>query len=291
MSLLFWIVLCVAASVLLLIAVTYLEYRTIPAERRDYMDPLPRSLRTLWPLVRWSALRCAPLLPAGYRARLTRSLSMSGLQYLFTLEEFVGIKLVSALIAAAMTAAATAMLGQVDIVYLTVAAAFGFFLPDLRINEHRSKRTQRIVRELPAVIDFLVLGLEAGQNVTGALRLTLAKGPPGALRQEFARVLRDVSAGVPRAEALDQFQDRLGIKEVTALVNAMVQAERTGSSLVPILREQAAQRRTERFLLAEKKAFEAPVKMLGPLVIFIFPCTFAFLGYFLYQKIRMSGAF
>ena len=75
------------------------------------------------------------------------------------------------------------------------------------------------------------------------------------------------------------------------MVAAMIQAEKVGASLGPVLRDQATQRRTERFLAAEKKAFEAPVKMIAPLVIFIFPCTFAFLGYFLWQKIVGSGAF
>ena len=291
MSLLFVIGLCVMAAVALAIAVIYLEFKSVPVEQREYMDPLPGSLRLIWPFTRWAAARFTPLFPQGYRARLQRSLSMSGLHYLFTLDQFVGLKVIAGLLAGAMAGGALMMLGRFDAVYVLAAAAFGFFLPDLRLNEVRKKRSQKVLRELPAMIDFLVLGLEAGQNLTAALRLTLAKGPPGALRQEFGRVLRDISAGVPRAEALDHLQDRLGVKEVSALISAMIQAEKTGSSLVPILREQSMQRRAERFLLAEKKAFEAPVKMLAPLVIFIFPCTFAFLGYFLYQKIRMSGAF
>ena len=113
----------------------------------------------------------------------------------------------------------------------------------------------------------------------------------GALRLEFARVMRDISAGVSRAEALTRMQERVDIKEVTVMVAAMIQAEKVGASLGPVLREQATQRRTERFLAAEKKAFEAPVKMIAPLVVFIFPCTFAFLGYFLWQKVAGSGAF
>lgn len=280
---------CLAVGLFMLLL--YLEFTSVPAEQREYMDPLPPSLRRIWPLVGWAAIRTAHLFPQAYRVSLQRRLVLSGLHYLFTVEQFMGLKVIAALLTALALAIALSMLGRVDLVFVLIAGAFGFFLPDLRLNEIRKVRSRRLVRELPNFLDFLVLGIESGQNLTGAIRLTLAKGPPGALRQEFTRVLRDVSAGVPRADALYQMQDRVGVRELTNMVSAMIQAERVGSSLAPVLREQAIQRRAERFLLAEKKAFEAPVLMLGPLVIFIFPCTFAFLGYFLYQKISMSGGF
>lgn len=285
------IVAAVGLAVALFLVLLYLEFKSVPSEQRDYMDPLPSSLRRIWPLVGWAAARTAHLFPKAYRAGLQRRLVLSGLHYLFTVEQFMGLKVIAGLLAALALALALGMLGRIDPVLLLIVGAMGFFLPDLRLNEIRKVRSRRLVRELPNFLDFLVLGIESGQNLTGAIRLTLAKGPPGALRQEFTRVLRDVSAGVPRADALYQMQDRVGIKELTNMVSAMIQAERVGSSLAPVLREQAIQRRAERFLLAEKKAFEAPVLMLGPLVIFIFPCTFAFLGYFLYQKITMSGGF
>lgn len=281
----------VCLVVWLFILLLYLEFKSLPTEQRDYMDPLPSSLRWIWPLVRWAATRTAHLFPQTYRGSLQRRLVLSGLHYLFTVEQFMGLKVVAGLLTALALVLALSMLSSPDPVFVLIAGAFGFFLPDLRLNEIRKVRSRRLVRELPNFMDFLVLGIESGQNLTGAIRLTLAKGPPGALRQEFTRVLRDVSAGVPRADALYQMQDRVGIRELTNMVSAMIQAERVGSSLAPVLREQAIQRRAERFLLAEKKAFEAPVLMLGPLVIFIFPCTFAFLGYFLYQKITMSGGF
>lgn len=281
----------VGLATVVFLVLLYLEFTTLPPEERDYMDPLPPSLRRIWLLVGWAAARTAHWFPQAYRSSLQRRLVLSGLHYLFTVDKFLGLKVIAGLLAALALGLALGMLGRLDPVFLLLAGALGFFLPDLRLNEIRKARSRRLVRELPNFLDFLVLGIESGQNLTGAIRLTLAKGPPGALRQEFTRVLRDVSAGVPRADALYQMQDRVGIRELTNMVSAMIQAERVGSSLAPVLREQAIQRRAERFLLAEKKAFEAPVLMLGPLVIFIFPCTFAFLGYFLYQKITMSGGF
>jgi len=164
-------------------------------------------------------------------------------------------------------------------------------LPDIKVNDIRRVYTMKVSRELPTLLDFLTLGVESGHNLVSAMRLAIAKAPNGPLRTELSRVLRDLSAGVTRAEAFTRMQKRVDVKEVSLMVAAMIQSEKVGTSLGPVLREQANQRRAERFLLAEKKAFEAPVKMVGPLVVFIFPCTFAFLAFFLFQKIAGSGAF
>ena len=280
-----------ALAVVVFLVLLYLEFSSVPRDEREFMDPLPGLLQRIWPLVNWATARTARLFPQAYRNNLQRRLLLSGMHYLLTVDQFLGVKVVGGLLAALAMTLALGMLGALDPLYLLLSAALGFFLPDLRLNDARKLRSRRIVRELPDFLDFLVLGIEAGQNLSGAIRLTLAKGPPGVLRQEFTRVLRDISAGVTRADALQQMQERVGVREITNMVSAMIQAERVGSSLAPVLREQATQRRAERFLAAEKKAFEAPVLMLGPLVIFIFPGTFAFLGYFLYQKIVMSGGF
>ena len=109
------------------------------------------------------------------------------------------------------------------------------------------------------------------------------------LRREFSRVLRDIRAGRSRAEALRDLADRTGTLAIQNLVSSLIQAERTGSSLGPLLRSQSEQLRTERFQRAEKLAMEAPVKLLGPLVMFIFPCTFLVLIYLVMSKAILSG--
>ena len=86
--------------------------------------------------------------------------------------------------------------------------------------------------------------------------------------------MRDLRAGVPRAEAFRMMADRLSLQEISAFVTAIVQAEKTGASIGDALKVQADQRRIERFQRAEKLAMEAPVKLIFPLVVFIFPTTF-----------------
>jgi tight adherence protein C len=85
--------------------------------------------------------------------------------------------------------------------------------------------------------------------------------------------------------------DRLDIKEVTSFVSSMIQAEKMGSSMAAVLRVQADQRRNERFQRAEKLAMEAPIKLVGPLIIFIFPVTFIVLGFPIAMKFMSEGMF
>ena len=109
------------------------------------------------------------------------------------------------------------------------------------------------------------------------------------MREEFQRVLRDIRAGKPRATSLRDMAGRLNETSVTNFTIAVIQAESMGMSLGPILRAQADQRRIERFLRAEKLAMEAPVKMLFPLIAFIFPCTFIVLFFPIVMKFMNSG--
>jgi tight adherence protein C len=281
----------IVGSILIVFWLANQEYEELDAEDREYKDPLPPFLRMVWPVVRWADRRIAVFVPKALRGQVERKLLNGGLAHLIEAGQFASLKIVTSLLAVLAYALVAWMVKDFEIVWLLLAGTVGFFMPDFWLNDIRKTYVKKVGKELPTLLDFLTLGVESGQNLGGAIRLTIAKAPVGALRLEFSRVMRDISAGVPRAEALVRMQERVDIKEVTVMVAAMIQAEKVGASLGPVLREQATQRRTERFLAAEKKAFEAPVKMIAPLVVFIFPCTFAFLGYFLWQKVAGSGAF
>jgi tight adherence protein C len=123
----------------------------------------------------------------------------------------------------------------------------------------------------------------------GAMTQAVSKGPKGVVRDEFQRVLRDIRAGKSRAESLRAMADRVSEAAVTNFSTAVIQAESMGMNLGPVLRAQADQRRAERFLRAEKLAMEAPVKMLFPLIAFIFPCTFIVLFFPIVMKFMNSG--
>jgi tight adherence protein C len=102
-------------------------------------------------------------------------------------------------------------------------------------------------------------------------------------------LLREVRAGKPRTDAMRDMAARLNFPPINSLVSALVQGEVMGASIGAILRAQAEQRRTERFQRAEKLALEAPVKMLGPLIMCIFPCTFIVIGFPIASQLMKAG--
>lgn len=262
--------------------------RELPADDRSYRDPLPWSLRLLWPLVRFFAHHLGERLSVEYLERLKRDLVRSGLDYLLAPEQFFALRLVAGLCAALLCALCLALLDAGGILGPVLAGLGGYVLPQLSLSELRKQRELALVRALPTYLDFIILAVEAGLNLGGALAQAVDKGPEGPLRTEFQRVLRDVKAGLGRTAALRAMAERLNIRELSSLVSALAQAERTGASVGAILRIQADQRRVERFQRAEKKALEAPVKLVFPLVAFIFPVTFVVLAFpiamkFLYE--------
>lgn len=174
---------------------------------------------------------------------------------------------------------------------LEVLLAPGVWLPGLGLGllawawplwwlRTRAGRRRRAVgRALPFTLDMLTLSLEGGLHFQGAVQQVVDKGPAGPLQDELREWLGEIRAGATRAEALRTLAQRLDEPAVRSWVQLMLQADGLGMSLGPILRAQAEQRRQERFLLAEKRALQAPVKMLFPLIACIFPCTFLVLGF------------
>jgi tight adherence protein C len=176
-------------------------------------------------------------------------------------------------------------------IWVLFTVILGFVLPDIWLNDTRKRRELGVIRAMPTYLDFITMAVEAGLNLQGALGQAMENAPPSPLRNEFGIVLRDLRSGLPRAEALRRMADRLDIKEVTSFVSSMIQAEKMGSSMAAVLRVQAEQRRNERFQRAEKLAMEAPIKLVGPLIIFIFPVTFIVLGFPIAMKFMSEGLF
>lgn len=266
----------------------------VPPEDRRWRDRPPLLWRLSWPATRVLAALIDPILPGRYRRASARLLRQAGLDFGLDPAQLLAGRIVAA---AALTVCGwlvadrlPALLptahwgsGAVSVAdrwlpfALGTSAALGWLLPASWIRERRAARLRSIARSLPFYLDVITLSVESGANLTGALRHAVSKGPAGPLQVELERVLRDVRAGRSRADALRALADRLELPSVGSWVAALVAAERHGSSLGPILRAQAEQRRQERFQHAEKLAMKAPVKMLFPLLCFIFPCTFLLL--------------
>jgi len=183
----------------------------------------------------------------------------------------------------------------VGLVVLVVFAAMAFLLPRLKLFELLHQARREVGRVLPNFLDVLALTLESGQNFQSAIQMAVqrlpdAHGRPG-LRGQLQEVLRNMRSGDSRTEALQKWSDRLAMPEVTQFVASMIAADRQGVSVVGLLRRQSHQLRISRALAAERHAMKMPVKLLAPLAICIFPCTFLILAFPLAIRLSQSGLF
>lgn len=181
--------------------------------------------------------------------------------------------------------------GKINTVFLLVLFGFGgaFFVPHLILNGSIKKRNRMAVRELPDVLDLLTVSLEAGLGFDAAIGKLIAK-KEGILPDEFYRSLEEIRLGKTRREALFGIKERLKADEIRTLINSILQAEKMGIGLVQVLRVQSDEVRSQRRQRAEEEAMKAPIKMLFPLVLFIFPSLFiVLLGPALIQFITTFG--
>lgn len=261
----------------------------VPPEDRTYRDRPPRAFRVLWWPIQWLAYYLGPRLPMGWRQSMLNRLRLAGLDYALSPEQFIAARLLFVILAVGFICMADRASSLGGTATLMVGAALAYFVPAVWLRDRILVRKQQVLKMLPFILDLVCLCVEGGLSLTGALQQAIAKGPPGVLRDELTRVLRDIRAGKSRAEALRAFSDRMNEAAVRNLVTALIQADAIGMSLGPILRGQAEQRRSERFARAEKAAMEAPVRMLLPLIAFIFPCTFIVLGFPIAMKFLQLG--
>ena len=132
----------------------------------------------------------------------------------------------------------------------------------------------QILKALPNVLDLLTLSVEAGKDFVTALRDILNRRPADELGFELRKTLHEIQLGKPRHTALEEMALRVRQPELTSVMNAIVQSDELGVSIGQVLRIQAEQLRVKRFARAEKLAGEAPVKILFPVALLIFPAVF-----------------
>lgn len=160
---------------------------------------------------------------------------------------------------------------------IIVFSLFGLFtslfLPHFYLKQKIKTRSHLALRELPDILDLLTVSLEAGLGFDSALSKVVSK-KNGVLSNEFHRCLEEVRLGKTRREALVGVKDRLVVDDISIFISNILQAEKLGIGMVQVLRIQSAEVRQRRKQRAEEEAMKAPIKMLFPLVLFIFPSLF-----------------
>jgi tight adherence protein C len=155
-------------------------------------------------------------------------------------------------------------------------AAIGFLGPEAVLNRRIDARRKEMEQSLPDIIDLLVISVEAGLGFEAAMG-RVVQAVPGELSREFSRTLQETRVGVSRHKALRSLADRTDVDDLNAFILALIQADQFGVSIARILRVQADEMRVRRRQRAQEKAFAAPVKLVFPLVLCIFPSMFVVL--------------
>lgn len=257
-----------------------------PLNAPEGEDPrrLPLVFRVFLPLANNVSFLTRRDSLAGMRKNTLELLQSAGVDQLMTAEQFLGIRilmlLMGLLLMVMMSMAGQQLCGFLILVLMVL-------YPETWLKKTARQRHLSILKALPNLLDLLTLSVEAGKDFLTALRDILARRPSDVLGEEFKRTLHEIQLGKQRQQALRDLSQRVHQPELTSVLNAIVQADELGVAIGQLLRIQGDQLRHKRFARAEQLANEAPVKIMFPVVIFIFPCVFAILvGPIIYQALN-----
>ena len=243
------------------------EVKTLPFIFRIFMPLVPNIM----PVAKSDTL-------AGMRAKSHEMINMSGFDQALSAEQFIAIRILmaglGAIIMILMLFTNSSMSSQISALLIFLVCVV---YPTTWLRGIVRRRHLDILKSLPNVLDLLTLSVEAGKDFLTALRDITGRRKMDALNEELVRTLQEIQIGKPRQRALKEMADRVQQPELSSVVNAIVQADELGVSIGQLLRIQGDQLRGKRFARAEKLANEAPVKILFPVIIFIFPSVFIIL--------------
>ena len=244
---------------------------TMPDDEENVLA-MPFTARILKPGIEGMARTLSSVLPASILSNLEKQLVIAGSP--MKPNTFVAFWAACALFMTAFVLLSVITVGMavgpMQALLVLVFGMIGLMLPRMWLKGKVKARQKEVVRSLPDALDLVTVSVEAGLGLDAALA-RLADRSRGSLSDEIARMLVDIAMGKLRRDALMELTERLEVDELTSFINSVLQAEQLGVSISQMLRVQADQLRTRRRQKAEKSAHEAAIKMLVPVVLFIFP--------------------
>jgi len=234
----------------------------------------PFNERVVIPVIRRIGEFSARFTPQKAIQDTARKLELAGNPWPIDAATFLAIRFILAVVLGGFLVAVVLISPPANpsdnFMYIGGATFAGFYLPHLMLTSRITRRQKEIRKAMPDALDLLTICVEAGLGFDAALSKVSEKWE-NELSLAFARVIREIQLGKVRREALKDMSDRLGISEMTSFVAAIIQTEQLGVSLAKVLRIQADQMRMKRRQRAEEEAHKAPIKMIIPMALLIFP--------------------
>lgn len=251
-------------------------YKVNIREEKDILES-PFMERTIGYLARWLVATISRMTPQKALQAIEDKLNKAGNPYNLKASDFLALQLILGFIAFftiswTLVFSAGFPVGG-GITTGMAFAALAIYLPWFILACLATKRQGEIRRNLPDIMDLLVVSVEAGLAFDMAL-VKVVERFPGTVSLEFQQALREIQLGKPRKEALKNMVDRVNVVELTSLVNSVIQSDQLGVSLADVLRMQSDMIREKKQLWIEEQAMKAPVKLLFPLAFCIFPSMF-----------------
>src|SRR5919106_2075149 len=234
----------------------------------------PFSERVIIPIVRRLGEFSARFTPQKAIQDTAKRLELAGNPWPIDAATFLAIRFILAVVLGGFLVAVVLISPPSNptdnFLYIGGATFAGFYLPHLMLTSRITRRQKEIRKAMPDALDLLTICVEAGLGFDAAMSKVSEKWE-NELSLAFARVIREVQLGKVRREALKTMADRLGIPEMTSFVAAIIQSEQLGVSMAKVLRIQSDQMRVKRRQRAEEEAHKAPIKMIIPMALLIFP--------------------
>jgi tight adherence protein C len=254
-------------------------------KNRKYEHPMPILMRIFLPFIPPFRAIANRKSFAQWRKNIAPKLAMAGYGEDITPLDFIALRLLMFFVAIIFLFIGS-FSSQVSLPWL-IAILLALY-PSLWLNATIKARQLSIMKALPNLLDLLTLSVESGRDLLTAMREILARRKMDPLGEELSATFQEIQFGRPRTEALRALANRVKQSDLTATINAIIQADELGVSIAQQLKIQSDMQRTKRFALAEKLANEASVKIILPVVIFILPSVFiVLLGPLILQTIRM----
>lgn len=234
----------------------------------------PFSERVLIPLINHIGELSARFTPQKAIQDTARKMELAGNPWPISAATFLAIRFILAVVLGGLMLAVVLTnpsgYASDNFMYVGGATFGGFFLPHLMLTTKVTRRQKDVRKAMPDALDLLTICVEAGLGFDAAMSKVAEKWETE-LSLAFARVIREIQLGKLRRDALKDMSDRLGIAEMTSFVAAIIQSEQLGVSLGKVLRIQSDQMRIKRRQRAEEESRKAPIKMIIPMALLIFP--------------------